>query len=314
MITTAELGTKNAKAAVEDQSDELDQLKKMYKTEELTNATADIVTKRAVRNLELSKITADMAEQHEQKVKQFDYDRDRSKGVLAIEQQTNALDQLKATQALSAVTRKTALDSARESVDKAQKKLDDLKSDLSSFSVKASFDGIVSYGELTSGTWQNSGLKALRVGDKVNSGQVVMTLFAPGKLRVIAPIEESQSLWVHAGDKARIVPRNDPGATTEGVCAALPAVVEKDSFDLPVEPAKIDPSLSPGEKASVQIDLPEVKDVLIVASDVVHHGRVKVKAGEREEWRDVVIGVSDDKNTEIKSGLNEGDTLAKEEK
>src|SRR5206468_776794 len=51
MITSAQMQTRTAKAAVEDQQDELDQLKKMYKSEELTNATADIVVKRALRNL-----------------------------------------------------------------------------------------------------------------------------------------------------------------------------------------------------------------------------------------------------------------------
>ncbi len=65
MITSAELQTRGAKAAVDDQQDELDQLKKMYKTEELTNATADIVVKRALRNLEISKVNQTMAEERD---------------------------------------------------------------------------------------------------------------------------------------------------------------------------------------------------------------------------------------------------------
>src|SRR5439155_16159956 len=184
MITTAEMQTKTAKAAVEDQQDELDQLKKMYKSEELTNATADIVVKRALRNLDLTKISESMAEEHETKTKKFDFERERTKLVFAIDQQTNNLSQLQATQAQSKVTRRTALDTATAGLDRAQKKVDDLTKDLASFAVKAPSDGVVYYGQLTGGTWQNSGPKALRVDDRISSAQVVMTLFVPGKLRV----------------------------------------------------------------------------------------------------------------------------------
>src|SRR5689334_19221764 len=43
MLRMAELQVKMQKSQVEDQDDELDQLRKMYKTEDLTTATADIV-------------------------------------------------------------------------------------------------------------------------------------------------------------------------------------------------------------------------------------------------------------------------------
>ena len=49
MLKTADLQVKQAQSAVDDQGDELDQLRKMYKDEELTSATADIVVRRAVR-------------------------------------------------------------------------------------------------------------------------------------------------------------------------------------------------------------------------------------------------------------------------
>ena len=315
LLTNAELQTKLAKAGVEDQSDELDQLKKMYKSEELTNATADIVVKRALRNLDVSKISQTMAEQREDKTRQFEYDQQRQKYVFGIDQQKNTLAQLKATQAQSKVNRKTALDASNQALKAAQKKLDDLKSDAAFFSVKAPFDGIVYYGELTSAGWQNSGPKALRVGEKVTAGQVVMTLYVPGKLRVIADIPESRVLSISKGAKARVVPLSNSEATTEGTCGAIvPVGIPKDnaqSFQMPVELAKVDEKLAPGEKASVQIQLPEVKDVLIVPSKSVEHGRVKLK---NDEWRDVITGVFDDDNVEIKSGLKEGDSLSSGEK
>jgi multidrug resistance efflux pump len=311
LLTSAELQTKLAKAGVEDQADELDQLKKMYKSEELTNATADIVVKRALRNLEVSKISQTMAEQREDKTKQFEYQQQREKFVFGIDQQKNTLATLQATQAQSKVTRKTAVDSANQTLKAAQKKLDDLKKDADGFTVKASFDGVVYFGELNTAGWQNSGPKALRVGEKATSGQVVMTLWTPGKLRVMTDIPESRVRWISKGMKARIVPTSSAEATTDGTCEAIiPVGTAKDnsqSFQLPITMNKIDEKLAPGEKASVQIELPEVKHVLVVPVKSVEHGRVKLK---NDEWRDVITGAFDDDNIEIKSGLKEGDELS----
>ena len=47
MLKGVELNLEQAKNQMNDKGDELDQLKKMYKSEELTNDTADIVVKRA---------------------------------------------------------------------------------------------------------------------------------------------------------------------------------------------------------------------------------------------------------------------------
>src|SRR5205814_1752919 len=139
----------------------------------------------------------------------------------------------------------------------------------------------VYYGQLSNGAWQNSGPKALRVDDRVTSGQVVMTFFVPGKLRVQTEVPESQLHWIATGAKARIVPASNADATTEGICGnIIPVSSGGDhgaSFSLPVEPEKVDPKLAPGEKVSVQLDLPEVKDVLIAPIASIQHGRAHVK-------------------------------------
>jgi len=309
-IENAELQTRTAEASVEDQQDELDQLRKMYKSEELTSATADIVVKRALRNLDVNKITAKMAEEREGKTKQFDVDRDRSKLVFAIDQQTNSLAQLQSTQAQSKITRKTAVETAAAARDRQQEKVDNLKKDLAGLTVKASFDGVVYYGQLLGGAWQRTGPKAMRVDDKLDANVVVMTLFAPGKLRAVADIPESRLPWIHRGDKARVVPTSDAGATTEGTCGAIIPGAVNQSYSMPVELQKVAPTLAPGQHASIQLDLPEAKDVLLAPRDGISHGRAHVKLPDgKDEWRPVVTGNFDEKNVEIVSGLNEGDTL-----
>ena len=65
MLQNADLSVQYSKDSVGDQEDELDQLKKMYKSEELTNATADIVVRRALRALKHATIARKMTEERD---------------------------------------------------------------------------------------------------------------------------------------------------------------------------------------------------------------------------------------------------------
>jgi multidrug resistance efflux pump len=206
MLKGAELNVRNAKNNVEDQDDELDQLKKMYKTEELTNATADIVVKRAVRNLELAKIREGMSEQSAEKVKQFNYQTDRQKLVFNIEKEKQEMAQLRATQDQQKALRQTTLTGAKLATDKAKLKLEELREDAAAFSTKAPFDGVVLYGQLQRGAWQNADPKLLRADDKISPAQVILTFVAPGKMRLMTDVPESKLGMVKPGLTAHVVP------------------------------------------------------------------------------------------------------------
>jgi multidrug efflux pump subunit AcrA (membrane-fusion protein) len=313
MLTMAELGSRNAKANVEDQNDELEQLRKMYKTEELTNATADIVVKRALRQLDQSKIMQGIQEQREGKVKNFDYVNARQRLNYAIESEKQQLAQLKAAQDHQRILRKTTVVTARLATDKADKKVNDLRADLDVFAVHAPADGVIYFGQLTGGSWQNSGPKALRVGEKAASGQVVMTLVRPSKMRLVVEVPEAKLNWIAPGSEAHVVPNALPDATVTAKCAEIsPTPAKGDAgggyqarFDVPA----IDARVLPGMKATVRIDAGTAKDVLVVPVSAVSKGRVKVKEDGKDVWRDVVIGKSDSENVEIKQGLKEGELV-----
>jgi hypothetical protein len=310
------MATRQAKAAVDDQQDELDQLKKMYKSEELTNATADIVVKRAVRNLELSKISEGEAEAKETKTQKFDFDIAREKLLFAVEQQKQTLETLKATQAQGAINRKTALDAANLALTKAQQKLDDLNKDLAAFTVKAPTDGVVLYGQLVNGAWQNDDPNRLRIAEKINPGEVQMTFYEPGKLKLRAEIPEARISWIKSGvTVGRVMPVSLPEAATDGTCGAIVAVpTPRDNgqqvIPTPFDLAKVDPRLVPGEKANLRIDLPEISDALLLPKAAVTDGRVKVRGEDgAEKWKDVVTGFGDEDQVQIVSGLSEADRV-----
>ena len=314
MVKGAELATKAAKDNVEDQTDELDQLKKMYKSEELTNATADIVVKRALRARERAQIAQGMQEARETKVKAFDYNVHRMKYAFGVEQQKQALAELTAKQAHAAVTRKTALVAAQIALDKAQSKFDELKEDQAQFTAEAPFDGVVFAGEFQQGRWPGAANpRALKKDEKLPPGAVVLTLVPTGKLRLMLDVPENKLQYIKPDTRVRVIPLVAPDAATTGACGTPSAApMSKDNmqtYATPVTLEKVDPRLAAGQKATARLDV-EATDVLLVPASAISKGRVKVKnADGKGEWRDVITGHTDGEVTEVRDGLKEGEQV-----
>ena len=314
MLKRSELNVFTSKASVDDQDDELDQLRKMYKDEELTSATADIVVKRAVRGLDVSKQYLSIAEQGAAKTREHEYGVAKQRVVDAVDQAKQQLATLEITQKHAAIVRATGTKSAELATAAAEKKVKELKADLAALTVKAPFDGRVAYGAIAEGAWQGPDAKALRAGEKVAAGATLLTLSAPGKLRVVLDIPEAKLAWLTPGMKATITPVAWPELKLIGRCAA-PAPTGKggadQSFKLPIElESPADARLSAGMKANVRLDAGTVENVLVLPVTAVSSGVVKVlgKDGKPQE-KDVTVGRTDGTLVEIREGLSEGDEV-----
>jgi multidrug efflux pump subunit AcrA (membrane-fusion protein) len=318
MLESAELSVKNAKDNVSDQEDELDQLKKMYKSEELTNATADIVVKRALRALDRARIGLRMTEERAQKTKQNDYEVSHSRIGNGVQQQKQALDRLKAQQAQSKVARQGGLTGAKLALDAAEEKLANIKGDLEQFTINAPQSMVVFYGQLANGSWSNNNPRALRVGEKLilNPGHmspaVQMTGFTPGKLRFVVEVPEEKILLVERGQKVTITPNALPQVTLNGTAGEPPKTPASggSSYSVPVEVNSADPQLEPGMKGNAKIASGSNDNVLLVPTTAVKDKKVWLHQSEGTDKEvEVTVGRSDGENVEIKSGLKEGDQV-----
>jgi multidrug resistance efflux pump len=312
MLRLADLQVKMSKSSVEDQDDELDQLRKMYKTEDLTTATADIVIKRAVRRLEVSKEMLKMQEEKRDKTKSLDYPIVRQRTVDSVEQARQALTSLKNTQAQTAVTRKAGLTGARIAVEQAEQKLGDLKSDVANFSFKAAEDGMVMYEQLPE-VQPGSDKRAPKAGDKLTAGQLVMRVVYPGRLKMDVNLTETQAFWVEPGMRARVTPAAFAQLSYEGTCGAVVGGNRTSppgfGFAAPITLPQTDARLVPGMKASVKIEAGKIEDVLVIPVAAVSGGKVSVKKDGKIEDRAVVLGKSDGEKVEVKEGLAVGDEI-----
>jgi multidrug resistance efflux pump len=307
MLAQIDLGLRQQKAYVEDQADELDQLKRMYKTEDLTGATADIVLKRAVRQYEISQINAKLQEEASRKSKEYDHPNSRLSFEYAAEKAGYDLEGVRASQAMAKVTRETGLKAAQLGLAAAEMRVGELEKDLAQLAVVAPADGVVIYGQLADGgAVVPSDPRALRAGEKLMPGGTVMVLFTPGALRVGFDLPESKLAWVKAGMKAKVSPVAYPELSYEGTTAAPPVLGKtagpEQAFPVTINLAGVDAKIVPGLKATVRI--------VLVPAPAVSGGKVRVRRKDgMEESRDVVTGRSDGQSVEVLKGLEVGEEI-----
>jgi multidrug resistance efflux pump len=313
MIRNNELERKSYWDNYADRADELDQLKKMYKDDQLTNATADIVVRRAIRGMEQSKTQAEMAENRVEKAETLYYPAAGRRVREAAFNARQSLIALKAAQAQAKIAREAGLLTSRTAVTAADEKVSNLNADMKKLTVTAPSGGVVWYGAFAAGNWQGGDAKALKVGEKIAAQQTVMTFYQPGKLRAVMDLAEAKYFSVPAGTKATLTPSGFPEMHLAGTCEAGPRTAVSTQggpiYPLVVTLNGADAKLIPGMRASAQVDAPAVENVLVAPSGAVVSSAVWVKNEGGEEKRAVVTGRTDGKVTEIVSGLKEGDEV-----
>jgi multidrug efflux pump subunit AcrA (membrane-fusion protein) len=141
----------------------------------------------------------------------------------------------------------------------------------------------------------------------------VVTLAGEGDVAVRAQVTEAEVAALATGQPATIslpdrdeadltgkVGQIDPAGTVSNRLVRYAAVI---TFD------RAPDALLYGQSATVVVTTRSVENVLYVPATAVSDGAVMVKVGGRTERRAVEVGLRGDVNTEIRSGLTEGDEV-----
>ncbi|MGA2501216.1 MAG: hypothetical protein ABSH20_26045, partial [Tepidisphaeraceae bacterium] len=224
-----------AERNLEYQKEELAQLEKMYKANDLTEATEEIVLKRqrntvaeAEFHVEIAKATHDEAvrfllprrsELVEQGAVRQDVASTKAKVVLPLilAQQRRELARLK-------------LERTRE-----DEKLKKLLADREMMTVKSPMAGVVYYGRFARGKWTGTEKLAddLHRGGNIARNTVVMTIVRPRPLQIRASLCESQLSEVRLGLKGTVQSPACPGVKLDAEVVQLDAIPSaSDTFDL----------------------------------------------------------------------------------
>ena len=306
----AEMQVVMAKNQVNDEQDEIDQLKKMYKSEELTNATADIVVRRALRQLEMSRVGFTMTEERADKNKKFTFPLTKQRVYDGLESAKYQFAYFQTSQQQTKVLRKTGMAAVVAALDAATLKLQELKSDADKLVVRAPHDGVVGYGQVVNGAWSGGDARAMRVGEHVTAQTVLMTLWHPGRLQLALDLPEAKFFAIAAGQKASVSPVAFPELKYEGGCDPhVAAGSSTGNYTMTVATGSVDPRLLPGMKAQIHMDVTLADSVVLAPLTAVSNSTVSVKTPAGIVTRHVMTGRSDAKSVEILSGLRDGDEV-----
>ena len=212
--------------------------------------------------------------------------------------------------ALESSSVRNSVSAAADSVKDAQLSLESQYDNLDDFTIKSPIDGTIIS-------------KDQKAGDTIDSNTKLCTIYDLSYLKITMNVDELDISKVSVGQKVQITADAVSGQTFEGKVTSvnLAGTTTNGVTTYPVEVQITDyGDLLPGMNVDTYIVVNEVKDVLGVPAAAISRGnRVLVQTGNKSddasipsgyEYVEVETGVSSDDFVEIKSGINEGDSVA----
>ena len=319
---SANFSLKNSQQSLEYAEEELKQLEKMYKADDLTEETEEIVLKRARNEVEQGKFYLKSTEQRTKRALEQEIPRQEQQLTEAAKRAETALAKSRAT--LPVQFEKQQLERDKQVLDnqRAEKKREDLMADRKSMAIESPADGYVYYGRATRGKWPGVDAVAsqLQEGGKLPANNVFMTIVSPRPLRVRADVAEKDLYRLAKGLQGTAIPAGYPEMK-------LPSTVEHVS-PFPIGPGIFDGYVRvtldekarpvvPGMACKLTLIAYEKKDAITVPAAAVfdnpadgERNLVYVKSGEdKSEERKVVIGQKTEQTWEIVQGLTPGEEI-----
>ena len=309
---------KGAEQRLENVMEELKQLEKMYKADDVTEETEEIILKRQRFQVEFAQFGLESAK--------LGSDRDlktlipRENENLKSQKRDQELALASTEQTLPKTLAKKQLDFEKLKRDqrKAEKRLTDLKKDLESLNVRATMDGIVYYGACENGKWTTGASMAKRLipTGKLSPNETFITIVNPDKLLLRTVIPEAELSKVKQGMKGQASPVSVPDKKLtvkleELGYIPLPGAGFEAIMSLQQEKGV---RLVPGMNCKATFGDVRKANALTAPKEAVfsEDGQSHVfvlKSDGSHEKRTVKTGDSDSKTVEILDGLSEGDKI-----
>lgn len=300
--------------------EELKQLQKMYKEDDLTEETEEIILKRQQRSVDYTQSSLKQAERQHDVALNVTFPRRHEDMELSLEKERISLERARIQNASRLLQSEQGLEKARIAYKEAAKKLEELQADKLSLTVTAPADGVVYYGRNERGKWLDSAAVAGNMKEEgtIRPNTVFLTLVGVGPLFVNTEANETNIRKVQAGLNAWVTPTADPfnplPAKVRSV-AAYPVGNYEVVVDLPENADASD--IKPGMTCKIKVTSYEQSDAVkvplsAVKSDEPGVYHVFIKTGEDgAEKRIVKIGRRTATEAEVLEGLGEGDQIRK---
>jgi HlyD family secretion protein len=325
-LKTAQVMLKYYNFMLDYEKDELKELEKMYKADDLTEATEEIVLKRQRNKVEFAEFSFQSAKLETEEMVKVRIPRMD----VAIKEAVDraALAKARAQMALSLDLNRARYELEQrkklrtKSVDRHTK----LLADKELMEIKSPADGIVFYGQQQNGRWSETPSMITRYKPKNNvmGGSVLMTIVESRPLYITSTFDEGKRPEIANAEKVKVsLPAEGHDRLSGDVKSISPIEVSPGKFEITfdVKQEQIPKWVVPGMSCKVQVTTYDKKDALAVPKKAVHddkddpdqHYVWLVKADDEEakpERRNVKLGKRKDEDVEVLKGLKKGDVIS----
>ena len=222
-LASAEFDVVNARASLENATEEFEQLEQMYQEDDLTEESEEIVLKRAKQAVENAQFRLEGVEiATERAINQT------IPNSVADQEDTLALAEMtheKAIRDLNQARQRREIDlqKTRDAFHEEEKNLAELKAERKRVVLTSPIDGIALHGKLARGRLGDKPSQ-LEAGSSVAAAQVVMTVVDPRRLQVRVDLDEKQLASVNEGDTCTVTVNGVPGFEASGEVASVSIV------------------------------------------------------------------------------------------
>lgn len=315
---------KSIREMLEGSQEELTQLEKMYKADDLTEETEEIILKRARREVERAEFTLKFSQvSHDRRVEQ-ELPREKRQKEVAKDREALALSKARVNLPLTLSQKKVELEKLEHGQTQLTQKLERLTKDHELLELKSPIDGFVVYGESERGKWLTTEAMrgSLRPGGTIAAHQVILTVTPTNKGALIwADIPEKDLGACSVGQFGRYTETAYPDSPLKCELKGISGIFIKEghygAVFVAVEAAPIRNRLMTGMTGKVRLVVSSEADVIAVPSTALFADEddpsqryvfLAVAGGEPRK-QVVEVGHSSATRTHIKSGLKTGDQI-----
>ena len=321
-LKSQEMQMKFMHEMLEYEKEELAQLEKMYKADDLTEETEKIVLKRQRDAVERAEWSVHTMEIHNERYLKTEFPRQDQQTEENFHRRTLQWNKDRVELPRNLNRARLELERSKIQSARSREKLDKMLADRESMIVKAPADGTVYYGRCQRGKFSEAPVfaEALRRNGAIQPNQVFMTVVESGPLFVRTAVAEDQLHKVYKGVDGTATPTGYPDLKWDAEVEEVSAVpTSPGSFDarLSVSPDKPAKQVVPGMTCKIKLTPYSKSEAVVVPPKTVFSDPqdedekfvyLLDKNGKAEK-HEIKIGKQTDKQVEVRKGLNEGDKI-----
>ncbi|HEX3601791.1 MAG TPA: HlyD family efflux transporter periplasmic adaptor subunit [Lacipirellulaceae bacterium] len=325
-VKTAEFMVKYYNFNLDYEKDELKQLEKMYKADDLTEETEEIVLKRQRNAVEFAQFSLDHAKLSSDEMLNVRLPRADIQIKEALERAALAKARAQLAVSLDLPRARYDLEKLKKARTKSLEKHSKLLGDRDLMELKSPADGVVYYGQCANGRWAEtpSLITKYQPHNNVTANSVLMTIVDPRPLYITSTLDEGKRPEVSDGAKAKVTLPSESGDRLGGKVKSIsPIPVSSGKFEInfDVDPDEIPDWIVAGMSCKVSVTIYDKAEAIVVPKKAVHddendpdtHFVWLVDAEDdsaKPKRHEVKLGKRKEDEIEIVKGLKKGDVVS----